>query len=191
MLSNVPFNIAKRNFFLCLYPSVSKTFMLLINDDLCKCLYYWRTAVKTIIFIIIDTISINLTGRKTLIFINFGKFDMLIFFYCIAFMLAFTIKARQASLTRLSDFLLDHKTKQYDDVWWCFNSYYETNLLRFRQLVVTAMLNLWRLRSLSLIRIALVEYHTRQSEFSSRNGNKKIYDFHFMSFSLPIFQNAC
>lgn len=56
------------------------------DDDLSKCLYYWRTAVKTIIFIIIDTISINLTDRKTLIFINFGwnllrSFDMLIFFY--------------------------------------------------------------------------------------------------------------
>lgn len=135
---------------------------------------------------------------------------MLISFYCIGFMLALTVNSfsavkalltRQASLSlsfgRLSDFLLSRKTKQYDDVWWCFNSYYETNLLRFRQLVVTQNLNLCR--RFSAFTLSLAPHHAlvmipaipRQSKFSSRNGNKKIYDLHFMSFSLPIFQNAC
>lgn len=109
---------------------------------MCKCLYYWRTAVKTIIFIIIDTISINLTDRKTPILINFGlkTFDMLISRFIVSVLCsAFTSPStptRQASLTRLSDFLLDRKPKQY---CWCLMALqlgYETNLLRFRQLVV-------------------------------------------------------
>lgn len=113
----------------------------LLTTTLCKCLYYWRTAVKTIIFIIIDTISINLTGRKrwfsSTLEVWYVNFLLLYRFYAGVNHQFLYSKACQASLTRLSDFLLDHKMKQYDDVWWCFNSTTsETNLLRFRQLVV-------------------------------------------------------